>query len=406
MRHRFRPDGAVVYDERLLRFEPQGGLPAGLADHHRRADHLRSGHRGLPAAGAGPGDGARRVRPVARPRGPMAPVRDGATARPRAADQSGGVLGVDVGVVNLALDSDGGRTPGPTSTGCAAATTRCAAGSSLKGRARRGAAAALPEGRPARFQQDVNHTVAKRLVATALATHRSLAVEALDGIRGRLRHKASRDQRRLLGGWGFHQLRSFLEDKAQAVGVTVYAVDPRHTSRACPSCGLIDRKNRPDQAAFTCIACGFAGHADHVAAINIARRGALMAGLPGGACPADVTQPHVPGRCVTPHGSPSLWCRIGFQGQARSVRAEQVTAGVPPERRAHWVTVLSTLEYWDTTFAASRQAGAWLHDYRLQGTTLGTADTLTAAVAVAVGATLLTRNVKDYPMPGLQVRPP
>jgi hypothetical protein len=42
-----------------------------------------------------------------------------------------------------------------------------------------------------------------------------------------------------------------------------------------------------------------AGHADHIAAINIARRGASVAGLA-------VTQPHVPERVVNPHGSPPL----------------------------------------------------------------------------------------------------
>ena len=156
--------------------------------------------------------------------------------------------------------------------------------------------------------------VARRLVATALSTHRSLAVEDLNGIRDRTRRKASRDQRRLLGNWGFFQLRTFLTDKAQGAGITVYAVDPRHTSQACPSCGLVDRQNRKTQADFSCIACGFAGHADHVAATNIARRGLVVAGLA-------VTQPDVPPPCVNPHGSPSP------RGVARSCRDKLLPLG-------------------------------------------------------------------------------
>jgi IS605 OrfB family transposase len=132
-------------------------------------------------------------------------------------------------------------------------------------------------------------------VATAVATSSAIAVEDLNGIRRRVR--ASRDQRRLLGNWGFFQLRSFVQHKAEAAGVTVYAVDPRNTSRTCPACGLSDRRNRRTQAAFVCWSCGLAGHADHVAAVNIARKGLLAAGLP-------VNQPHVPAGCVTPHGTP------------------------------------------------------------------------------------------------------
>ncbi|MDQ3700987.1 MAG: transposase, partial [Chloroflexota bacterium] len=80
----------------------------------------------------------------------------------------------------------------------------------------------------------------------------------------------------------------------------VYAVDPRHTSQTCPSCGLIDRRNRKTQATFRCIGCGFAGPADHVAATNIARRGVVVAGV-------NVNHPNVSGACgavpLVPHRS-------------------------------------------------------------------------------------------------------
>ncbi|MCI0438419.1 MAG: transposase, partial [Chloroflexi bacterium] len=43
-------------------------------------------------------------------------------------------------------------------------------------------------------------------------------------------------------------------------------------SRTCPECGLIDKQNRPTQAVFRCVGCGFSGHADAIAAGVIASR--------------------------------------------------------------------------------------------------------------------------------------
>ena len=48
--------------------------------------------------------------------------------------------------------------------------------------------------------------------------------------------------------------------------------DPRHTSQECSRCGYIDADNRPTQAAFRCLACGYALNADHNAAVNILTR--------------------------------------------------------------------------------------------------------------------------------------
>ena len=81
--------------------------------------------------------------------------------------------------------------------------------------------------------------------------------------------------RATLCSWAFHQLRAFIAYKAALAGVPLVAVDPRDTSRQCPACGCIDKRNRPSQARFSCIGCGLAGPADTIAAINIGRRAAV-----------------------------------------------------------------------------------------------------------------------------------
>lgn len=71
---------------------------------------------------------------------------------------------------------------------------------------------------------------------------------------------------------GIHQLRQFISYKASLAGVPVVFVDPRNTSRRCPYCGHLAKKNHRTRDAFCCIQCGFTGPSDHIAAINIAAR--------------------------------------------------------------------------------------------------------------------------------------
>lgn len=60
-----------------------------------------------------------------------------------------------------------------------------------------------------------------------------------------------------------------LRSVARQRGVTVRYVNKAWTSLTCPKCGYVDRANRPEQNAFYCIACDFSGQADIVAALNL-----------------------------------------------------------------------------------------------------------------------------------------
>jgi len=47
------------------------------------------------------------------------------------------------------------------------------------------------------------------------------------------------------------------------------SVDPRNTNRECTCCGSVDRRNRPPQSGFHCVARGYVDHMDVNAAQSI-----------------------------------------------------------------------------------------------------------------------------------------
>ena len=184
-----------------------------------------------------------------------------------------GALGVDLGVVNIAVDSDGQVHSASQINNVRHRHRRLRA--KLQAKGTRSAKRKLKRlsGKERRFAKDANHCISKKLVAKAKDTNRSIALEDLEGIRSRV--TVRRKQRATLHSWAFFQLRAFVTYKAKRVGVPVVLVDPRNTSRTCPACGHVDKANRPSQSKFSCVVCGFAGLADHIAAVNIGRRAAV-----------------------------------------------------------------------------------------------------------------------------------
>jgi len=78
-----------------------------------------------------------------------------------------------------------------------------------------------------------------------------------------------RDNKRRLHSWSFAQLYSFVEYKAEARGIRVVKVDPRHTSQTCSFCRFQHRSNRRSQSLFKCRECGYTLNADLNASYNI-----------------------------------------------------------------------------------------------------------------------------------------
>jgi putative transposase len=262
----FRPLAAQPYDERILRFTDEGNtvslwtirgrvkVPVVMGEHQKRLMAFRKGEADLCCI-----------------RGQWflactceVPETEGFAPEDW--------LGVDLGIVNLATDSDGTPHSGQQVEKVRSKLARRRAGLQHRGtKAAKRRLKAL-SGQQARFQKHTNHVISKELVQTAERTRRGLALEDLQGIRARV--TARRGQRARLHNWSFGQLRSFLTYKAQRAGVPLVLVDPRHTSTGCSQCGCTDKKNRPDQATFSCVGCGYCAPADFNAALNLRARAA------------------------------------------------------------------------------------------------------------------------------------
>ncbi len=195
-----------------------------------------------------------------------------------------GALGVDLGIVNIAVDSDGQVFSASHVNNVRHRNQRLR--SKLQSKGTRSAKRKLKRlsGKERRFAKNTNHCISKMLVAKAKDTNRAIALEDLVGICERV--TVRRAQRAALHNWSFGQLRAFVAYKAIVAGVPVFLVDPRNTSRTCPACGHIAKANRSSQSKFSCMVCGFAGLADHIAAINIGRRAAVNPPIVARSCVA------------------------------------------------------------------------------------------------------------------------
>lgn len=265
----FRLDGAVQYDQRILTWKGRDAVSI----------LTLSGRILVPVVYQG--RWTRVPDTVVRGQADLI-VRDGKwylavvvdVPEPPGGGEPTGWLGVDLGVVNLATDSDG-----TAHCGKALRSVRRRAKElrrRLQAKGTKSAKRLLKKRRrkEARYARDVNHCISKALVRTAKDTGRGIKLEDLSGIRDRMTVKKA--QRSDLHSWAFYQLRQFVGYKAALVGTPVALVDPRNTSRECSMCGYVDKRNRRTRDDFRCLRCGHAGPADHNAARNIARRVAVM----------------------------------------------------------------------------------------------------------------------------------
>jgi len=263
--HLFKPHSAMVYDQRILAWKGLGRVSI-LTLSGRQIIPIRIG-------------GYQESRLDRKVRQSDLILRDGTfylaavvDAPEPAPDDPTGTLGVDLGVINLAVDSDGEAYSGEAVEKVRGKIDTLKAGLQRADTTSAKRHLKKLSGRESRFRRSVNHVISKRLVSKAKDTHRQIALEDLKGIgESTVRHA----QRRRHKSWAFFQLRSFIQYKATIAGVLVALVDPRNTSRTCPQCGFVSKSNRKSQSQFLCQQCGFASNADLVGATNISRKASV-----------------------------------------------------------------------------------------------------------------------------------
>ena len=185
-------------------------------------------------------------------------------------------LGIDLGIINLATDSEG-----ETFSGEAVEKNRKrhhALRQRLQKRGTKSAKRHLKKlsGKEARFKRNMNHVISKRIIQKAKANRQGIAIEELRHIRTRTEARLRHSQRSRHSSWSFGQLRLFLSYKAALAGVPLHTVDPRNTSRTCSGCGHCAKANRKSQASFCCVQCGYSCNADRNAALNISRAAVMQ----------------------------------------------------------------------------------------------------------------------------------
>ena len=201
---------------------------------------------------------------------------------------TGRVVGVDLGVKDFAVTSDGQRIANPRHLERRARNlaryqrrmARCQRGSANRAKARAKAARAHRKVRAART--DFLHKASTRLVrGHDVIAVKDLAVKNM--VRNRKLAKAVSDC-----GWG--TFRAMIEYKAARYGRHVIVADRWHpSSKTCSACGHLLATLNLDTRHWTCPSCGTRHDRDINAAKNILAAGLAVArGNPGHACGADV----------------------------------------------------------------------------------------------------------------------
>lgn len=176
--------------------------------------------------------------------------------------KSGRVIGIDLGLYNLATMSDGTRYRNAMRR--ASQRRYCYTRRTLQIKGTRSAKRRLKllSGKEKRFNLDVDHCITKDIVSRDASV---FVVEDLTHIR---RYKKGRMLNKWLGSWTFSAFRMMLEYKSRSVGKRVVSVDARYTSQKCSRCGSVDKASR-DRSWYCCTRCGMRMDADLNASHNI-----------------------------------------------------------------------------------------------------------------------------------------
>jgi predicted nucleic acid-binding protein len=94
----------------------------------------------------------------------------------------------------------------------------------------------------------------------------------------------------------------------------------------------------------------------------------------------------------------------GEQLLTTAVNVEEIVRGLRGSEQAGADSLFAGLRVVPIRRRDAERAGRWRREHAERGITLHQADCLIAAATVGVAARLATANVKDFPMPGLDVQ--
>jgi len=117
-------------------------------------------------------------------------------------------------------------------------------------------------GRENRFMRWVNHNISKEIVSSF--TGNKIVMENLKGIR---KTNLGRRMNYWISNWSFFQLQEFIKYKAEIKGIEFVKVKPNYTSQICSKCGLLGSRKG---SSFVCFHCGYSLNADLNASQNLA----------------------------------------------------------------------------------------------------------------------------------------
>lgn len=174
------------------------------------------------------------------------------------------VIGVDIGIKNLATCSTGDNFTGKQVQSVRQRYHRLRSSLQSKGTPSAKRHLKKMSGRERRFMGNTNHCISKQIVNLANQRSSALALEDLTNIRKTARHR--KIYRGTFNRWAFNQLRQFISYKAQREGIPVILIKPAFTSQVCSSCGSLGIRNGSQ---FSCPFCNFKADADFNASLNI-----------------------------------------------------------------------------------------------------------------------------------------
>lgn len=87
-----------------------------------------------------------------------------------------------------------------------------------------------------------------------------------------------------------------------------------------------------------------------------------------------------------------------------AINIAEVYAGMKENERQLTKKFLDSLEYYEVTRNLAEQAGEYKREYSKKGITLSLSDVIIAAVAISNNLTLITDNLRHYPIPDINIK--